>query len=1537
MGSGHGSETGRGTPGKVGAWHVISCHGGRLLWGKREDSRQDQEDGSGQLRKDGHHEVDWNRHRRYPEEAHVKSRATLPSPSVQRALRSRRSRRGSSSCPERAKSHGRRRSRLGHQPGRSRSGEDGRRARSTEVTDAPREDPTQGGGGVRQQWVQERKVQRIQGQEEKEEEKEERKEEERGGRERDRVAGWKAPKEGINKEVESRIWGNGPGPQRQDTKAGTEKSPAVPRKEKVEESLDRHHRGGQHGGRRRDRSPHGPDRSVHGRKQDTERGGTLSRSLDPGDGWLDEAGPLDASRRRERGSGGATGVPPVLQEHHGPENVRSGQPGSVEHSNSSRLHPSRTHCPSSGLPVAEVEVPRGNSNGHLLGHSSEARTTSGDGILGWQGGDDQRQERRLRGVEEQVALERGGSPERRWKEQDQRQERQEQLAERRQEARGERPTERKRQEVTGEEAVMAAPDQESRVDKKNISGKTPEKSGGAATPEAAGGAVQRIGTGAKPSPSEVQQVNDDPVSKLGGREPEAPLLGATSPTGDNDQGILKNPGHDIFSETFDSSVRSWKKDPSDLLGKRLHEMGPRILQWLLEVSSLRGKPTGKVRESDLFPLPTSREKLGELFPSLSDLDLSWLVGICISLNSVWGEETFSERPISDVAAHCLKILTNDVLRVGGLVGRLEDFDWKEFFETRSIDYKGDEIRTAKAFSWSNISPALPKEIGRVPLSEVCAHGSKFYVENFDLYIKPKDKWDLKRAPRVMVSDADWPAVCSGLVACGLCTFLEADDVFDTGSGLLLNGMFGVSKDEWDGEHEIMRLIMNLVPLNGIASPMQGDVETLPMWSLMSPFFLQPSENLLISSEDVRCFFYTMAVPPAWTKYLAFNKQVPDSCLPDELRGRQVFLAATVLPMGFANSVSLAQHVRRNLALWSGKMQPDGEEETNRPEHEIRKDKSTTIGNPNWRIYLDNYDLLERVEATGVASLEGSVAPSVMSLRQEYERWEVPRNLKKAVARQTNAEIQGAQVDGELGVAYPRESKLLKYVGAAMSLLSHDRVSQRQMQVVCGGLVYFSMFRRQLLGCLNGVWAFIESFNQSTSRALPLPKNCRLEIICFLALLPLARVDFRLDFHEQVSCSDASTTGGGICCSAGLSKLGAQVSGGKLRGELPESRTGHRILTMGLFDGISALRVATDLLNLDVLAHISVERDASARRVVEAHFPEVVHIEDVELVTEDMVKEWSMRFSQVSIVLLGSGPPCQGVSGLNAGRKGALRDARSCLFVHVSRITQLVRRGFPWAQVHSLIMDDHDRDHMSLSFGSPPVRIDAGGMTWCSRYYWCTWELVAKDVETQLNGVTTIHLQAQQDLDEVCKAGWTKVDPLKAYPTFATSRPRASAGHKPAGVQHCSLEELQRWQDDSFRFPPYQYKNQHCLVNKQNQLRLPDIEEREVMMGFPKGYTNPCFTKTLRKSQARQHLDQRLTLVGNSWSVPVVAWLLCQLFAPLGLCPARDAQQIMGLLKAGTQTFLQARLWRVPLRSVQETPSPENLDNPHKPAVQISQA
>ena len=94
-------------------------------------------------------------------------------------------------------------------------------------------------------------------------------------------------------------------------------------------------------------------------------------------------------------------------------------------------------------------------------------------------------------------------------------------------------------------------------------------------------------------------------------------------------------------------------------------------------------------------------------------------------------------------------------------------------------------------------------------------------------------------------------------------------------------------------------------------------------------------------------------------------------------------------------------------------------------------------------------------------------------------------------------------------------------------------------------------------------------------------------------------------------------------------------------------------------------MALDVLQAPVGGYIAVESDAGAV-VVEANFADVLQLSSVEEVTEEEVRQWALRFSRVHLVIIGGGPPCQGVSGLNFGRKGA--DS------HIKRIIDLVQLG-----------------------------------------------------------------------------------------------------------------------------------------------------------------------------------------------------------------------------------------------------------------------
>ena len=484
----------------------------------------------------------------------------------------------------------------------------------------------------------------------------------------------------------------------------------------------------------------------------------------------------------------------------------------------------------------------------------------------------------------------------------------------------------------------------------------------------------------------------------------------------------------------------------------------------------------------------------------------------------------------------------------------------------------------------------------------------------------------------------------------------------------------------------------------------------------------------------------------------------------------------------------------------------GERQLAGRQQEIRRDRHQSTAPHQYRVYLDNYDELRKVDRGLAETLQGTPSAWTPAVREIYQQLGLPRHPKKGVTQQVQAEVQGAWVDGDLGRASPKVDKVGRYVRFALELCIAGRASQRELQVVGGGFVYIAMFRQPLLSGLNAIWRQVTDLGQlGPKNRQPLPLAVILELMRFIALIPLAYMDFRLSTSELVTASDASTTGGGLCVTRELSPFGVAACQAECRGDVVEPEEMDQVLVVSLFDGIGALRVALDALRVPVGGYVSVEISQEANRVVESYFPDVICIDDVATITEEHVIGWRLRFASVGLVLLGAGPPCQGVSGLNVDRKGALRDLRSCLFQHVPRVEALLRKQFSWCPIHRLVenvasMDAHDCETMSLAYETAPWLIDAGKVSLARRprLYWCSWDswsmpgaTVVEGREGALPVKGRVDLEAKLDEQDFLEAGWHRVRPDSPLPTFTTARPSPVPGRRPAGLSLCPPDTVAR--------------------------------------------------------------------------------------------------------------------------------------------------
>lgn len=180
-----------------------------------------------------------------------------------------------------------------------------------------------------------------------------------------------------------------------------------------------------------------------------------------------------------------------------------------------------------------------------------------------------------------------------------------------------------------------------------------------------------------------------------------------------------------------------------------------------------------------------------------------------------------------------------------------------------------------------------------------------------------------------------------------------------------------------------------------------------------------------------------------------------------------------------------------------------------------------------------------------------------------------------------------------------------------------------------------------------------------------------------------------------------------------------------------------------------------------------------------------------------------------------------------------------------------------------------------------------------------------------NGCGTVELNASIKEEAFLEQGWSVTEGFR-LPAFTTSRPRDQPGYRPAGLDRCAAHERKRWEEDRCRFPPYQYRDHNLLWIRKGAARRPNVQEREAVMCIPVGYTRPCLPKADQTGTKWE--DTRLSLIGNSWHVGVIAWLLEQVLGPLGFCRRQSLQQIVDSLTPEGSVTLQGMLLRPPLVS-----------------------
>ena len=93
--------------------------------------------------------------------------------------------------------------------------------------------------------------------------------------------------------------------------------------------------------------------------------------------------------------------------------------------------------------------------------------------------------------------------------------------------------------------------------------------------------------------------------------------------------------------------------------------------------------------------------------------------------------------------------------------------------------------------------------------------------------------------------------------------------------------------------------------------------------------------------------------------------------------------------------------------------------------------------------------------------------------------------------------------------------------------------------------------------------------------------------------------------------------------------------------------------------------------------------------------------------------------------------------------------------------------------------------------------------------------------------------------------------------------KASPPPRPAGIDDCDQKALLRWEESKFAIAPYQFKDEHCVIEDHGLIRVPNADERERLHGFRTGHTRG-YPEGTHKS-----------FLGNTFHCVVIALLMGQ--------------------------------------------------------------
>ncbi|KAL2629596.1 hypothetical protein R1flu_014282 [Riccia fluitans] len=278
-------------------------------------------------------------------------------------------------------------------------------------------------------------------------------------------------------------------------------------------------------------------------------------------------------------------------------------------------------------------------------------------------------------------------------------------------------------------------------------------------------------------------------------------------------------------------------------------------------------------------------------------------------------------------------------------------------------------------------------------------------------------------------------------------------------------------------------------------------------------------------------------------------------------------------------------------------------------------------------------------------------------------------------------------------------------------------------------------------------------------------------------------------------------------------------------------TGRPLVVLSLFDGIGGIWAALYNLGIPFIGY-SCEILPEAIEVTKGRYRSVTHLGDVKKLKRADIKE-----KMVDLVV--GGFPCQDLSCL--GLRMGLHGTRSRLFFEMLRVLQVFSPTWFLAE-NVASMSWVDREEITRHLSITPLEIDSAAFTPCRRrrIYWSNIPYPRTCPQIKESEGTSI----QSVLDRTSAA-------------LATKNTCILTGNI-TDIGRNSMEQV--------------------FDLQRKKIRYIGVREVELMMGYPPHYTDVEFEGYNAKAKSAR-LKKRCRLLGNTFSVPVISFLLSPLLDP----------------------------------------------------------